>query len=98
MGFSLNRASHVRRDAAALRHIPYTAHLSPHVIATKFGDFVQVFRLQGASFTTADDQEINVWHERLNVLWRNIASPHVALWSHIIRRRDFVYPKGQFPS
>jgi type IV secretion system protein VirB4 len=24
----------------------------------------------------------------LNVLWRNIASPNVALWSHVIRRRE----------
>ncbi len=26
--------------------------------------------------------------QRLNVLWRNIASPQVALWTHVIRRRE----------
>jgi type IV secretion system protein VirB4 len=30
---------------------------------------------------------LNNWHERLNVLWRNIGSPNVALWTQVIRRR-----------
>jgi type IV secretion system protein VirB4 len=33
-----------------------------------FGDYVQVFRLAGASFETGDDEELNNWHERLNSL------------------------------
>src|SRR5690606_8537661 len=36
----------------------------------------------------ADDEQLNAWHERLNVLWRNISSPQVALWTHVIRRRE----------
>jgi type IV secretion system protein VirB4 len=53
------------------------------------GDYVQAFRLGGASFESADDADLNNWHERLNVTWRNIASPNVALWTHIVRRREF---------
>jgi type IV secretory pathway VirB4 component len=37
---------------------------------------------------SADDEQLNTWHERLNILWRNIASPNVALWTHIVRRRE----------
>jgi type IV secretion system protein VirB4 len=29
------------------------------------------------------------------VLWRNIASPHLALWSHVVRRRDTTLPAVQ---
>ena len=47
----------------------------------------EAFRLGGASFESSDDGELNNWHERLNVLWRNIAGPNVALWTHVIRRR-----------
>ena len=72
---------------AAFR-IPYRVQLSPHVVRTEAGDYVQVFRLDGASFETADDEVLNNWHERLNVLWRNIAAPNVALWMHVIRRRE----------
>ncbi len=65
----------MRRDIAAATHIPYTSHVSPHVIATRFGHYVQTFRMVGASFDAADPGTLNNWHERLNILWRNLASP-----------------------
>jgi type IV secretion system protein VirB4 len=77
-------------------HIPYAAQISDTVVRTKEGDYVQTFRLSGVAFESADDLELNDWHERLNVLWRNIASPQVALWTHLIRRRESVYPEGEF--
>src|SRR4029077_12302215 len=46
--------------------------------------------LSGASFECADDETLNTRHARLNVLWRNIASPQVALWAHVIRRREAI--------
>src|SRR6185437_9114356 len=72
----------------AARHIPYAAHVAPEVLVTSAGDYLQTFRLSGASFESADDETLNNWHERLNVTWRNIASPNVALWSHLVRRRE----------
>ena len=84
---SRTRHAATRREINAADRIPFTAHVAPAVIRTSFGDYVQVFRLGGASFESNDDEELNNWHERLNVLWRNIASPNVALWSHVIRRR-----------
>jgi type IV secretion system protein VirB4 len=84
---SLRNGSAIRREMAAAQHIPYAAHVAPSVVSTVFGDYVQVFRLGGASFETSDDAELNNWHERLNVLWRNIASPNVCLWTNIVRRR-----------
>jgi len=78
----------LRREATPAERIPYLAHVSPQVISTRFGDYVQVFRLGGASFECADDDTLNSWHERLNVLWRNCGSPQVAIWSHVIRRRE----------
>jgi type IV secretion system protein VirB4 len=84
---TLGKASAIRRETTAAHHIPYAAHVAPYVISTVFGDYIQVFRLGGASFETSDDEELNNWHERLNVLWRNLASPNVALWTNIVRRR-----------
>ena len=78
----------LRRELSAAQRIPYAAHVSPHIVKTAFGDYVQVLRIGGASFECADDETLNTWHERLNVLWRNIASPQVALWTHVIRRRE----------
>jgi type IV secretion system protein VirB4 len=77
-----------RRGASLARHIPYSTHVSESIVRTGIGDFVQVFRLAGASFESADDAELNNWHERLNVTWRNIAGSSLALWSHVLRRRE----------
>jgi type IV secretion system protein VirB4 len=76
----------LRRERDAAEHIPYRAHIARGVITTASGDYLQAFRLGGASFESADDAQLNLWHERLNVLWRNLASPEVALWTHLIRR------------
>ncbi len=87
---NLHSATQIQREAQPSRHLPYLAHVSEHIISTRTGDYIQVFRLGGLGFETADDARLNTWHERLNVLWRNLASPHVALWTHVIRRRERV--------
>ena len=75
-----------RRDMSAADRIPFAAHVAPHLVRTLSGDYLQTFRVAGAAFETNDDEDLNNWHERLNVLWRNIAAPSVALWTHVIRR------------
>lgn len=84
----MRRTTALRRELPTAFRIPYRSHLSPYVVRTDSGDYVQVFRLDGASFETSDDEVLNNWHERLNVLWRNIAAPNIALWVHVIRRRE----------
>src|ERR1700689_4856080 len=83
---ALRHESALRREFSAAERIPYRAHVAPTVIRTQFGDYVQALRIGGAGFEPRDDAELNNWHARLNVLWRNIASPGIALWSHLIRR------------
>jgi type IV secretion system protein VirB4 len=84
----MKRAAALRCEPSADIRIPYRAHVSPHVVRTEAGDYVQVFQLAGASFESADDEVLNNWHERLNVLWRNIASSNVALWVHVVRCKE----------
>ncbi len=82
----LKNSAAIQREFAAAERIPYTAHVAPAVVKTVFGDYLMVFRLGGASFESNDDEELNNWHERLNVLWRNIGGANVALWTQVIRR------------
>jgi type IV secretion system protein VirB4 len=90
-------AHRLRRELTGATHIPYTAQVSPTVVCTHSGDFIQVLRLAGAAFDSVDAATLDNWHERLNILWRNIASPQIALWTHLVRRREYAYPKGEFP-
>ena len=82
------REAAMRRELPASRYIPYVAQVSEHLVRLESGNLVQTIRLSGASFESADDEDLNNWHERLNVTWRNIASPNFALWVHVIRRRE----------
>ena len=84
----MKRATALRRELPSAVRIPYRAHVSQHVVRTESGNYCQVFKLAGASFESADDEVLNNWHERLNVLWRNIASANTALWVHVVRRRE----------
>ena len=86
----MKRAVALRRELPASSRIPYRTHVTPHLVRTEAGEYVQVFRLAGASFECMDDEVLNNWHERLNVLWRNIAGANTALWSHVARRRNVV--------
>jgi type IV secretion system protein VirB4 len=82
----------LQRERNAAEHIPYAAHVRHDILRTRAGHYVMGFRLGGASFESADDEQLNLWHERLNTLWRNLASPGVALWTHLVRRRAATTP------
>ncbi|MDT4292368.1 VirB4 family type IV secretion/conjugal transfer ATPase [Methylomonas sp. MO1] len=84
----------LREEAAAL-HIPYTIHVNEHVVKT-YNGYVMAFKLAGIGFENADDEQLNNWHERLNVFYRNIAKPNISIWQTIVRHREDVYPDGQF--
>ncbi len=94
---ALRNVPHAKRELAVSANVPYTAHVSEHVLKTRHGHYVQAFRLDGISFESADDEQLNNWHERLNIFWRNIASPNLSVWTHIIRRRERAYCGGRFP-
>ncbi|MBZ2207150.1 VirB4 family type IV secretion/conjugal transfer ATPase [Massilia soli] len=95
--------THKLKDRKAMRaelplsvNIPFAAHIARTTIKNHSGDFVRVFRLAGIAHDSADDQDINVWHEQLGYLLRTIASPHLAVWSHIVRRIEQTYPVGDY--
>jgi type IV secretion system protein VirB4 len=70
------------------RQIAYRAQITDHVVRTSAGDYLRTWRVSGLGFECVDDSAINATHERLNSWLRNIASPEVAIWSHIVRRRQ----------
>ncbi len=81
-----------RVEPVAALHIPYRAQISERVVKTAAGDYLRAWRLSGLGFECADDREVNASHERLNAWLRNLASPEVALWTHVVRRRDSLLP------
>jgi type IV secretion system protein VirB4 len=85
------------REVPLADFIPYSTHLTDHVIKTREGDYLRIWRIAGIAFEAADPADILVRHEGFNQLVRGLPGGHVALWSHRLRRRvsdHFATPYG----
>ena len=76
--------------------IPYSALIDPCTVKTVAGDFMQVIRVDGFAHESADDEDMNVCRDQLNQLFKNIASPDIAIWTHIVRSESNTFPAGNF--
>jgi type IV secretion system protein VirB4 len=79
------RSTQRRREQAEAR-LPYARHVDAGVVALDSGALMAAFRLEGASFETADVRDLNDWHAKLNGAWRNLADDRLAVWHHLVRR------------
>src|SRR5471032_1623787 len=85
------------REVPLADFIPYSTHLTDHVIKTRERDYLRIWRIAGIAFEAADPADILVRHEGFNQLVRGLPGGHVALWSHRLRRRvsdHFATPYG----
>lgn len=89
-------AAALRNEEGTAAFIPYASHVSRNAVKLANGDYIRTIRMQGAAHESADVEHINSWHEQLNGFMRNIASPNVALWTHVVRRTCGEYPGGHF--
>lgn len=80
------------------RDVPYECHVTPNVVKTTAGDYVMAFRIDGASFNSADDDDLNSWHTTLSNFWRSSGfyDPRLTIWSHLVRRAEADYPDGDY--
>ena len=79
-------------------YLPFGRHVTDTVISLTTRALLTVIRLDGTSFETAETSDLNDLHGKLNLTLRNVADPHLALWTHLVRRRTSVYPDGTFRS
>ena len=86
----------VKQDLSARDFIPYTAHLTRNIVRLDSGYLCFVLKLEGAAHESADEGTQNAWHESFCQYLRSIASPDVAVWSHVLRRPFGAYPEGDF--
>ncbi len=96
MGVAFKYAAAVRNEEPTSSFIPYSSHVTRTAVKLANGDYVQSIRMQGAAHESADVQDINIWHDQLNSFMRNIASPNMAIWTHVVRREYGEFPDGAF--
>ena len=94
---SLNPATKSLKSESPLSgFIPYSHHVTDKIISTKSAEYVSVWKIGGRSHTSASIEEVTTWRRDLNNFFRGIATAHVSVWSHIVRRRVDEYPETQF--
>jgi len=102
MSFSLTRrktqkASYSKLEVSAATFIPYEYHWDRETILTRKKEFLQILKLEGFSFETADDEDVDMKKLVRNSLLKSMADGTFAVWFHTLRRRQSAYPGGKQP-
>lgn len=76
--------------------MPYARHLDTATIETRDGLLLQVIRIGGLLFETADSAELNYRNDMRDAMLRAIGSSRLAIYHHVIRRRADAALSGDF--
>ena len=85
----------INREYLFSGFIPYLYHLDKNTIYTKNNQLIQVIRLGGFSFETADDEDVDIKKNVRNFLFKGMADPSISLYFHIVRKKQDVYEGSQ---
>ncbi len=98
--YKKRRASHAwytEHEVSAAEFIPYSYHLDRETVITKNKELLQVVKVSGFSFETADDEDVDMRKMARNSLFKSMSDGNFALWFTTIRRRKSAFPGGKFP-
>lgn len=95
-GVSRDRPRYEREQSAG-SHLPYARHVTDGIVALRDGNLMQMLRLDGLLFETADADEINYRKVLRDAMLRAIGTSRFALYHHVVRRRVRVAAAGTFP-
>ncbi len=102
MNFTISRrktqkAAYSKLEVSAATFIPYEYHWDRETILTNKKEFVQILKLEGFSFETADDEDVDMKKLVRNSLLKSMADGTFAVWFHTLRKRQSAYPGGKQP-
>ena len=86
------RQSIAEREYGASGFIPYLTHWNDKTLITKSDDLIQIVKIGGFSFETADDEDLDIKKDIRNLLFKGMGSGNIGLYFHIIRKRTQPYP------
>jgi type IV secretion system protein VirB4 len=92
------KASYAKIEVSEADFIPYQYHWDKETILTKKKEFIQIIKLDGFSFETADDEDVDMKKMVRNSLLKSMADGTFAVWFHTIRLRQSAYPAGRQPA
>jgi type IV secretion system protein VirB4 len=90
----VSKAGPAKREVGSSLFIPYEHHWDKDTIITKHSELLQVIKIGGFSFETADDDVVDMKKMVRNSLYKSMAEGTFGLYFHVIRRRQVAYPGG----
>jgi type IV secretion system protein VirB4 len=91
------KASRSSFEISESEFLPYENHWDRATIFTKKKEFIQIIKVDGFSFETADDEDIDMKKMVRNSLFKSMADGSCSVWFHTIRLRQSTYPGGKQP-
>ena len=85
------------REQSAGKHLPYGRHVDGQTIETRDGLLIQILRVRGLLFETADTEELNYRKRLRDALFQAVGSSRFAIFHHVIRRETEVGCPAIFP-
>jgi len=82
-----SKESIASKELHSAQFLPYKCHWDSNTILTKNNELLQVIKVAGFSFETADDEDLDIRKSMRNLLFKNMASGNITLYFHTIRRR-----------
>ena len=95
---SKNRPSkdrYARQEYATSHFLPYLCHWNRNTLLTKQEELVQIIKVGGFSFETADDQDLDIKKNLRNTLFKGLSAGGISLYFHTVRRRDSIFKNIQ---
>jgi len=86
--------SKAKKEKSVSHFIPYKCHWDQNTILTKSNGLLQVVKIGGFSFETADDEDLDIRKNIRNSMFKNMASGNITLYFHTIRRKKAVLQFG----
>ncbi len=90
------KATVCKTEASQTKFIPYKGHWDENIIITKANEMLIVVKVEGFSFETADDEDLDIKKTILNTLFKSISGGNYAVYFHIVRKRDYSELEGNF--
>lgn len=81
-------------DYTSSKFVGIQGHWSDDVLLTTENKLMQIIRIGGFSFETADDEDLDIKKELRNSLFKGISDSNAKIYTHVIRRKKTPYADG----
>jgi type IV secretion system protein VirB4 len=84
------------REVSSSVFIPYLCHFNSSTILTKNRELIVVIKVDGFSFETADDEDVDSKKEMRNNMFKGMSNGNFIINTYTVRKKYSAFPDGSF--